>query len=107
MLLVNREAQIQQLKLSIVPIQKVSPGGAVFPCAPHVLPEAVQRSALLGISLWIVAICVLDVVLERMYPVNLVGGLERHGDHGHLGHDRRWCSFSSEAGGLSDVYCVK
>lgn len=87
MLLVDREAQVEQLQLAIVPVEKVASGSAVLACTPHVLPEAIQGGALLSIPLWVVAIGVLNVMLERMYPVDLVGGLERHGNHGDLRHD--------------------
>lgn len=90
-LLVHREAQVEQLQLSIVSVEKVPPGGAVLARTSHVLPEAVEGGAFLGVPLWIVAIGVLDVVFEGMYPVDLVGGLERHGDHGNLGHVSAAC----------------
>ena len=32
----------------------------------------------------------LYVVFQRVYPVDLVGGLERHRYHGNLGHDCGW-----------------
>lgn len=86
-LLINREAQVEQFQLAIVSVEKVPSGSAVLACTSHVLPEAVQGGALLGIPFWIVAIGVPDVVLERVYPVDLVGGLEWHGDHGNLRHD--------------------
>lgn len=87
MLLIDGESQIQQLKLSVVSIEEVPSGSAVLACTSRVLPEAVQGGALLGIPLRIVAVGVLYVVLQRVYPVDLVGGLERHGYHGNLGHD--------------------
>lgn len=86
MLLIDGEAQVEQLELAIVSVEEVPASGAVLAGTPHVLPEAIQSGALLRISLRVVAICVLYVVFEGMYPVNLVGGLERHRDHGHLGH---------------------
>ena len=86
MLLINREAQVQQLELAIVSVEQVSPGRAVLAGTPHVLPEAVERSALLCISLGIVAICILYVVFQGMDPVDFVGSLQRHRYHGHLSH---------------------
>lgn len=85
-LLVDGEAQVEQLQLAIVSVQQVPSGGAVPACTPHVLPEAVQGGALLGIPLRIIAVTALYVVFQRVYPVNLVGGLDRHGYHGNLGH---------------------
>lgn len=87
MLLVNREAQVEQLQLAVVSVEEVPSGSAVLACTSHVLPEAIQGGALLSIALWIVAVGIPDVVFEGMYPVDLVGGLERHGDHGNLRHD--------------------
>lgn len=87
MLLVNRKPEVEQFQLSIVAIQKVSASGAVLACTSHVLSEAVQGGAFLGIAFGIIAVGILDVVFERMYPVDLVGGLERHGYHGDLRHD--------------------
>lgn len=89
-LFVDGEAQVEQFKLAIVSVEQIPPSGAVFPGTPHVLPEAVQGGAFLSISLGIVAIGVLYVVFQRMYPVDLVGGLERHRYHGNLGHFARW-----------------
>lgn len=87
MLLIDRKAQIEQLQLAIVSVKKVPSGCAVLACTSHVLPEAVQGGAFLCVSLWIIAIGIANVVFEGMYPVDLVGGLERHGDHGNLRHD--------------------
>lgn len=86
MLLVNGKAQVEQLELAIVSVEEVPSSGAVLAGTSHVLPEAVQSGAFLGVSLRVVAICILYVVFEGMHPVDLVGGLERHRDHGHLGH---------------------
>lgn len=86
MLLVYREAQVEQLELAIVSVEKVPSSRAVLAGTPHVLPQAVQSGALFRISLWVVAISVLYVVFQRVYPVDLVGCLERHRYHGHLGH---------------------
>lgn len=91
MLLIDRKPEVEQFKLAIVAVQQVSAGGAVLSGAPHVLPEAVQGGALLGISLWVIAIGVLYIMLEGVYPVDLVGGLERHGYHWDLRHDGAAC----------------
>ena len=86
MLLVHGEPQVQQLQLAVVAVEEISAGGTVLARSPHVLPQTAEGCALLGISLRVVAVRVLDVVLERPDPVDLVGGLERHRDHGHLRH---------------------
>lgn len=86
-LFVDREAQVEQLKLAVVSVEEIPPGSAILACTSHVLAEAIQRGALLGISLWVVAVGVLYVVFQGVYPIDLVGSLERHGDHGDLGHD--------------------
>ena len=78
MLLVDREAQVQQLELAVVPVQEIPACGAVLPSSAHVLPQAVEGGALFGISLGVVAVRVLDVRLQWRDPVDLVGGLERH-----------------------------
>lgn len=85
-LLIDGKAQVEELELAVVSVQQVPASGAVLAGAPHVLPEAVQSGALLCISLRVVAIRILYVVLQRMHPVDLVGGLKRHRYHGHLGH---------------------
>jgi hypothetical protein len=85
-LLVNGEAQVQQLELAVVAVQQVPARGAVLSGAPHVLAQAVEGGALLGIALGVVAIGIPDVGLERCYPVYLVGGLERHREHRCLRH---------------------
>ncbi len=101
MLLVDREPQVQQLELAIVPVQEISPCGAVLPSPPHVLPEAVEGGALFSIPLRVVAVRVLDVGLERGDPVNLVGGLERHREHGRLRHvEGRLCLRAQWHGGV-------
>lgn len=89
-LFIDGEAQVEQLELAIISVEQVPPGGAVFAGASHILPEAVQGGAFLSISLGIVTIGVLYVVFQRVYPVDLVGGLERHRYHGDLGHVGRW-----------------
>lgn len=89
MLLVNGEAQVEQLELTIVSVEKVPSGRTVLACTSHILAEAVEGGAFFGVPLRVVAVGVLDVVFQGMYPVNLVGGLEWHGDHGNLGHDGR------------------
>lgn len=86
-LLVDGEAQVEQLKLAVVSVEEIPSSSAVLSCASHVLAEAIQRGALLGISLRVVAVGVLYVVFQGVYPIDLVGSLERHRDHGDLGHD--------------------
>jgi hypothetical protein len=83
--LVDGEAQVQQLQLAVVSVQQVSPRSAVLARAPHVLAQPVQRRALLGVALRVVAVRGADVALERLDPVDLVGLLQRHGDHGDEG----------------------
>ncbi len=86
MLLVDGKAQVQQFKLPIVAIEKISAGRAVLASTPHVLAQAVERGTLLGVPLGVIAVCVLDVVLQRRDPVDLVCGLQRHRQHRHLRH---------------------
>lgn len=85
MILVHGESQIQQFKLAIVSVQQVSPGCAVLARASHILPQAVQGAAFLRVALRIIAISRSDIALERGYPIDLVGLLERDRDHGYLG----------------------
>lgn len=86
MLLVNREPQVEQLQLAIVTIEHVPPCGTLLPSTTYILPQTVESNTLLGIALRIIAIGILNIALERRHPVNLVGGLERHRDHGRLRH---------------------
>jgi hypothetical protein len=82
--LVDGEAQVQQLELAVVSVQQITPRGAVLAGAPHVLPQPVQRRAFLRVALGVVAIGRADVALQRGDPVNLARLLHRHRDHGHL-----------------------
>lgn len=91
MLLVDGEAKIQELELAIVSIQQVSASGALFPSTPHILAQAVECCAFFGIPLGIVSKGISDVSLQRGDPVDLVGGLQRHRDHGRLRHGRQLC----------------
>lgn len=84
MLLINGEAQVEELKLAIVSVEHIPSRSTVLAGPPHVLPQAVERRTFLGITLRVVAIGIADVSLEWRDPVDLVGGLERHGDHGGL-----------------------
>ena len=93
-LLINGKAQIQQLELAIIPIKDISSGGAVLAGAPHILSQAVQSSAFFSITFGVVSISVPDVSLERSDPVDLVGGLERHGGHRGLRHGRSGCRWA-------------
>ena len=86
MLLVDGESQVQKLQLAVVPVQHVPPRHAILAGAPHVLAQAVEGDALLRIPLGVIAVRVLDVVLQRADPVDLVLRLERHGYHGRLRH---------------------
>lgn len=95
-LLIDGKPEVEQFKLSIVSVKEISASGAVLSCTSHVLPEAIQGGAFLGIPFGVIAIGVLDVMLEWMYPVDLVGGLEWHRYHGDLRHDGAGCI--SEAG---------
>ena len=87
MVFVNREPQIQQLELTIVPIEKVSSRCAVLPSPPHILPQSVERIALLGIPLGIIAVCLSDVPFQRRDPVYLGGLLQGTRYHGLLQHN--------------------
>lgn len=100
MLLIDGEPEVEQFELSIVPIEEVSARGAVLSRTSHVLPEAVQGGAFLGIPFGVIAISVLYIMFEGVYPVDLVGGLERRRYHGDLRHDGRacWLSIGGEAG---------
>lgn len=86
MLLIDGEPQVQQLQLAVVPVQHVPPRSAIPPSAPHVLAQAVEGGALLGVPLGVIAVRVLDVVLQRGDPVDLVRRLHRRGYHGRLRH---------------------
>lgn len=102
MLLIDGEAQVKKLELTVVAVKHVPARGALLASAADILPHAVEGGALLGIALRVIAIAVADVGLEGADPVNLVGGLERHREHGRLGHvDRE----SGQAGAWSsEVY---
>lgn len=83
--LVDGEPEVEELQLAIVAIQQVPPRGAVLARAPHVLTQAVQGGTLVGVALRVVAVRLADVGLERLYPVDLVGLLQGHRDHGYEG----------------------
>jgi hypothetical protein len=80
--LVDGKAQIQQLQLAVVSVQQVPARSAVLARAAHVLAQAVEGRALVGIALRIVAVRGADVALERLDPVDLVGLLQRHAEEG-------------------------
>ena len=82
MILVHGESQVQQLELSIISIQKISSRSTVCACAPHVLAQAIEGCAFFRISFWVISIGCPYILLQRVYPVDLVGLLERARDHG-------------------------
>ena len=84
MVLIDGKSQVQELQLAVVAVEQVSAGGAVLARAPHVLSQAVQGGALLGVALRVVAVRLSDVGLERLDPVDLVGLLQRTAYHGSL-----------------------
>jgi len=86
MVLIDGEPEVQKLQLAVVPVQEIAAGCAVFSGTPHVLAQAIQHGALIGVALRIIAIAVADEVFERGDPVNLVGLLERAGQHRGLSH---------------------
>ena len=86
MLLVHGESQVQQLQLAVVPVEEIPAGGTVLARTSHVLAQSAEGRAFLGVPLRVIAVRVLDIVLEGPDPVDLVGGLERHRYHGHLRH---------------------
>ena len=84
--LVDGKAQIQQLQLTVITIEQISSSSAVLAGSSHVLAQAVEGGAFVGISLGLVAVRGADVLLERCYPINLVGRLERTRQHRCLHH---------------------
>jgi hypothetical protein len=86
MILIDGESEIQELQLAVVPVQQIPARRAIFSRAPHVLAQAIQHGAFIGIAFGVIAVAVADVVLERGYPVNLVCLLEGAGQHGSLSH---------------------
>lgn len=85
-LLVDGEAQVQELELAVVAVEHIAARGAALAGAAHVLPQAVESRTLLGVALGVIAIRVADVGLEGVDPVDFVGGLEWHRDHWRLRH---------------------
>lgn len=79
--LINRESQIQQLQLTIVPIQQVAPGSTILPSPSHVLSQTVESRTFLTVALGVLAIGLSDVILEGLDPVDLVGLLQRTREH--------------------------
>jgi hypothetical protein len=79
--LVHRKPEVQQLQLSVVPVEQISSGRAVLARTPHVLPQPVQRRTLLRVPFGIIAVGLADMRLERSDPIDLVGLLQRAGDH--------------------------
>lgn len=72
MIFVNWKSKVQQLQLSIVPVQKISTSRAILTGPSHVLPQSIKGSAFLSIPLWIIAIRLPNVVLQRKNPIDLV-----------------------------------
>jgi len=77
MVLIDREAQVQQLQLTVVAVEQVPSSSRVLAGASHVLAQTVQGGAFVGIAFRVVAVGGADVLLERSYPVYLVCHLER------------------------------
>lgn len=86
MLLVDGKAQVEQLKLAIVAVEHIPTRSAFLAGTAHVLAKSVEGLALFGIALRVVTVGVADVALERRDPIDFVGGLDRHRNHGGLGH---------------------
>jgi predicted lipid carrier protein YhbT len=80
MVLVHRESQVQQFQLSVISVKQIPSSSTILACPAHVLPQPVQRCALLCILLWIISICLSDILLQRLDPVYLVGLLEGSAD---------------------------
>lgn len=81
MILIDRESQIQQLQLAIIPIQQVAPGSTILPSTSHILSQAVESRTFLAVALRVLAISLADVILEGLDPVDLVGLLQRTREH--------------------------
>ena len=102
-ILVNRESEVQQLQLSVVTIQQVTTGSAILPSASHVLPKAVEGRAFLTVALGILAICLPDVLLEGLDPIDFVCLLQRAREHRRLNH----CGMAVRSGMLpSKNHCA-
>lgn len=63
MIFVDWKSKVQQLQLPIVPVQKISTSSAILTGPSHILPQSIEGSTLLSISLWIIAIRLPNVVL--------------------------------------------
>lgn len=81
MILINREAQIQQLQLAVVAVKQIATGSAILTGASHVLPETVEGGTFLTVGLRVLAIGLPDVILEGLDPIDLVGLLQRAREH--------------------------
>ena len=81
MILIHGKPQIQQLQLTIVSIQQISSGRAIFPCTSHILPYPVECITLFRVLFWIIAVSLSDVGLQWLDPVDVLCLLQRTGDH--------------------------
>lgn len=79
--LIDRESQIQQLQLTVIPIQQVASGSTVLPSTSHILPQAIESCTFLAVALRVLAIRLSDVILEGLNPVDLVSLLQRTREH--------------------------
>ena len=81
MVLIDREAEIQELQLSVVSIQEVASSGTILPCTSHILSQAIQCCTFLTVALRVLAIGLPNVILEGLDPINLIGLLQRTREH--------------------------
>lgn len=81
MVLIDGKSEVQQLQLTIIPVQQIATGSAVLPCASHILAKPVESHTFLTVSFRVLAICLSDVILEGLDPIDLVGLLQRTRKH--------------------------
>ena len=77
MILVHGKPEIQQLKLTIVPVQEISSRRTVLASAAHVLSQAIESGTFFRVSFRVISIRGPDVGFQRIDPIYLVCLLER------------------------------
>lgn len=82
MVLIDGEAEVQQLQLAVVTIEQVTSSSTILASASHILSKPVECCTFLAITLGVLAISLPDVILEGLDPIDLVGLLQRAGKHG-------------------------
>lgn len=63
MILIHGKPQVQQLKLAIISVEKISSCRTVLAGAAHVLSQTIESGTFFCITFWVISVCGSDVSL--------------------------------------------